>query len=302
MGGWKLQLVKALATAAIALIGFSVGLRARPADVSWLWRRPALLGRSLLASVVVMPFVVLLLVQLFPLPPATRIGLLMLSIVPAAPLALGKSAKQGGQGEYAISLQVTLILLMVLTIPLLEWVLGSLLHQSLAVGALQATVKAFVTQIIPLGVGLLVAYQRPEEAQRIARVTSKISNGLLLGLIVLLLLVSARAMLALGAVSYFAMAMAAALAVLVGHALGGPAPETRRSLAVFTAMRHPGLAVLLVTLNAPGVKAAPAILGYAILASVVLALYGRLAGARSGAPRGGRLPAAGHPRPRIVAG
>jgi bile acid:Na+ symporter, BASS family len=293
-------LLKVLATIAIALIGFSVGLRARPADVSWLWRRPSLLGRSLLASVVLMPFVTLLLVQLLPLPPATRLGLLMLSIVPAAPMALGKSAKQGGQGEYAISLQVTLILLMVVTIPLLEWVLGSLLHQRLAVGALQATTKAFVTQIVPLALGLFIASRVPEAAQRIARVTSKISNGLLLGLAVLLLLVSARAMLGLGAVSYVAMAAAAALAVLVGHTLGGPAPETRRSLAVFTAMRHPGLAVLLVTLNAPGVKAAPAILGYVVLAFIVLALYGRV-GARSGAPQSGRLPVAVHPSPRALA-
>src|SRR4051794_31660892 len=117
---WKLALLKTLATIAVVLVGLSAGLGARGADLVWLWRRPALLGRSLFVSVLVMPAVVVPLLLIIPLPSQTRACLLTMAIVPAAPMAIGKAAKEGGHHSYAISLEVTLILLMVVTLPLLQ--------------------------------------------------------------------------------------------------------------------------------------------------------------------------------------
>jgi BASS family bile acid:Na+ symporter len=279
---WKLVLVKTLATIAVALIGLSAGLNAREGDVAWLWRRPGLLARSLFSSVVVVPVVVLVVLFILPLPRETRASLLMLAIVPAAPLAIGKSSKQGGHPAYAISLTITLILLMVVTIPLLQLALGALAHRYLGVGALQAAKRAFLTQVLPLGLGLFVARKWPARAARLGAATTKIGMVLLLALLAVVVAVTARALVTLGAPSYIAMALVAASAVLAGHTLGGPALDTRRTLAVFTALRHPGLAILLVSLNAPGLKVAPAVLDYLIVTTVVLAVYHRFAGAITG--------------------
>ena len=40
----------------------------------------------------------------------------------------------------------------------------------------------------------------------------------------------------------------------IGHFLGGPAPENRTSLAISTASRHPGVALLLAQANFPAEK------------------------------------------------
>jgi BASS family bile acid:Na+ symporter len=283
----KLELIKLLATVAIALIGLSAGLAARPADLAWLWRQPGRLGRSLFSAVLVMPVVVLVVLIAIPLPRETQASLLMLAIVPAAPLAIGKSARQGGHPAYAISLQVTLILLMVVTIPLLQLALGGLFHRDLSLGALAATKRAVLTQVVPLGVGLLFAWRWPAGAQRLGPPVSKIALTVLLAIFVVVLVASGRVLLNLGATSYIAMTLVAALGVLAGHTLGGPTPDCRRTLAVFTALRHPGLAILLVTLNAPTLKVAPAVVAYLIVATVVLAVYHRFAGATAGEPRPG---------------
>jgi predicted Na+-dependent transporter len=208
----------------------------------------------------------------------------MLAIVPAAPLAIGKSTKQGGHAAYAISLQVTLILLMVVTIPLMQLALGALFHRDLSVGALVATKRAVLTQAVPLGLGLLVAWRWPVGASRLGRAVGKIAMTVLLVIFAIVLVASGRVLLTLGAPSYIAMTLVATLGVLAGHTLGGPTPDCRRTLAIFTALRHPGLAILLVTLNAPTLKVAPAVVAYLIVATVVLAVYHRFAGVTTGEP------------------
>jgi len=278
----KLELIKALAVIAVALVGLSAGLAARPADVAWLWQRPGLLGRSFFAAVVVMPIVVMVVLALVPLPRETKASLVTLAIVPAAPLAIGKSAKQGGHAAYAVSLEVTLILLMVLTIPLLQLAFAAVFHFPFNLGVLLATKRAVLTQVVPLAVGLLFACRWPAGSARLGALVGKIATAVLLALFLVIVVASARVMLGLGAASYLSMALVAAVVVLAAHTVGGPGPDSRRTLAIFSVLHHPGLAIMLVALNAPGLKVAPAVAAYLIVASVVLAVYHRLAGATSG--------------------
>jgi BASS family bile acid:Na+ symporter len=281
----KLELIKALAVIAVVLVGLSAGLAARPADVAWLWRRPGLLGRSLFAAVAVMPVVVMVVLSLVPLPRETQASLVTLAIVPAAPLAIGKSAKQGGHAAYAVSLEITLILLMVLTIPLLQMAFSAVFHFPFTLGVLYATKRAVVTQVLPLAVGLFFAWRWPAGSARLGALAGKIATAVLIALFLVIVVASARVMLGLGAASYLSMALVAAIVVLAAHTVGGPEPDSRRTLAIFSVLHHPGLAILLVTLNAPELKVAPAVLAYLIVASVVLAVYHRFAGATSGEPQ-----------------
>lgn len=57
----------------------------------------------------------------------------------------------------------------------------------------------------------------------------------------------------------------AAGSLAIGHAIGGPEPRDRVSLAIATVTRHPGLAILIATTNAPHAPAMTA----AILAFVL---------------------------------
>jgi bile acid:Na+ symporter, BASS family len=54
--------------------------------MAYLWRRPGLLLRSLLAMYVLVPLAALILVKALTLPPGVEIGLLVLAVSAGAPL------------------------------------------------------------------------------------------------------------------------------------------------------------------------------------------------------------------------
>jgi BASS family bile acid:Na+ symporter len=60
----------------------------------------------------------------------------------------------------------------------------------------------------------------------------------------------------------------------VGHLLGGPAPENRRALAIATATRHPGVALLLARVNFPAEKlVVAAVLLYLLVNALLVIPY-----------------------------
>jgi BASS family bile acid:Na+ symporter len=60
----------------------------------------------------------------------------------------------------------------------------------------------------------------------------------------------------------------------LGHLLGGPDPEDRAVLALATATRHPGVAMVIASGNFPGEKlVAPALLLYLIMATIASIPY-----------------------------
>jgi len=62
--------------------------------------------------------------------------------------------------------------------------------------------------------------------------------------------------------------------LVVGHLLGGPDPNNRTILALATATRHPGVALVIAAGNFPGQKLVlPALLLYLIVCSLASAPY-----------------------------
>jgi BASS family bile acid:Na+ symporter len=114
----------------------------------------------------------------------------------------------------------------------------------------------------------------------------------LLLVIVVALAATGRGLLALGGKAWLTCAAIALGAVVIGHALGGPARETRRVLAMFSVMRFPALALLLASVTSQGRELVPVILAYVLSSAVMLGLYGATT---SLAAKRGR-PAVGRPR------
>lgn len=83
-------------------------------------------------------------------------------------------------------------------------------------------------------------------------------------------------------VSAFAPGLQVTVALAVGHGLGGPEPGTRTAVAITSAARNPGLALLVAALNnaPPAVKAT--LLSYMVVAAFTTLPY-MLVRARSGA-------------------
>ena len=81
----------------IVSIVFSFGLRSTLHDLLFLWRRPGLLLRSLLAVLVVMPVLAVLLTRLFDLRDTVETTLVALAISPMPPLLPKKEIQAGGR-------------------------------------------------------------------------------------------------------------------------------------------------------------------------------------------------------------
>ena len=106
-----------LLKASIAALIFAIGMTAITEDIVYLWRRPALLLKSIIAMYIVMPAVAVLMARTFDLPPRTELALVVLAICAGAPLLPKKLIKFGGDPSYVFSLIVTTSLLAIVTVP-----------------------------------------------------------------------------------------------------------------------------------------------------------------------------------------
>ena len=62
-------------------------------------------------------------------------------------------------------------------------------------------------------------------------------------------------------------------ALAIGHALGGPSRETRTAVAISSALRNPGLALLVATSNGAPPEVSATIFAYLIWAAVTVTVY-----------------------------
>src|SRR5215471_18581364 len=105
----------------VAIIGtvFGFGLNSTRDDLLYLWRRPGLLVRSVLAVLVVMPIAAVLLAKAFDFRHTIEVALVALAISPVPPLLPLKESKAGGRRSYGLGLMLFLGLLAIALIPLL---------------------------------------------------------------------------------------------------------------------------------------------------------------------------------------
>ena len=135
-----------------------------------LWRRPALLIRSLLAVLGLFPAVVLLLLWLLDLPRAVVTGLAVLAAAPGAPLTTMRSQLAGGSTPYSASLQLTLALLAVLTTPLTLAIFHAMfVLETSGLASLEVARQVAIVQFLPVSIGLLVRRLAPGLAGVAAR-------------------------------------------------------------------------------------------------------------------------------------
>jgi len=256
----------------IAVLLFATGMSVTVNDVLWLWRRPVLLGKSVLAMYVVAPVVAVVMARTLDLPTPTEVALVVLAICAGAPLLPRKLIKLGGDAPYVFSLVVTTSLLAIVTVPASLHLLQAYLSFDPTVTPGAVALAILKTFLLPLGLGMLVRAVAPAFADKADDIVLKVAS-LVMAVCALVLLVAAwRHFLTLGWPSFLAFAVFTLAAILAGHLLGGPDPEDRTTLAVTCATRHVGLA-LLVAANAEGSKTLSLVAGYLFASAVVSVPY-----------------------------
>ena len=253
---------------------FSFGLSTGFRDLAYLVRRPALLARSLVAVLVIMPVFAVLLVRLFDLPRTTEIVVIALAMSPIPPLLPKREDKGGGRQTYGLALMAILGLLAVVTMPLTAAVLERVFGRPL--GVQPAAIFAIVLKmaLLPLAAGLAMRAARPALADRLGPIVSLIAQVLLLLAAVALLAGTWRAIWeAAGSGTVAAMIAFVAVGLITGHVMGGPEPENSLVLALSTACRHPMIALSIASTNFPDQRFGSSILLYILLNVLVGAVY-----------------------------
>ncbi len=261
----------------VATLLFAMGLLASHREMAYLWERPALLVRSLLAMYVAVPILAVALALAFDLPRGTELAMVVLAICAGAPLLPRKLLKVGGDPAYVLSLAVTTSLLAIVTVPVSVRILSGMMaiDSELGPGAIAGAIV--VSFMLPLGAGMLVRTIAPSVAHRLAQPLLASAGGALAATTIVLLVAGWRLVAEVGLPSLVAFAAFALGSLAIGHLFGGPVAENRTSLALTCTTRHVGLA-LLVGANARGPAPLALVAGYLVATALISIPYMRWRG------------------------
>jgi predicted Na+-dependent transporter len=254
----------------------SLGLRATLADAIWLFRRPSLLLRSLLAMNFFMPLLAMVLALKFKLYPAVKIALVFLAVSPVPPMLPRVQSKLGGSYQYICGLLASTAVLSIILVPLTIELLGKIFGRDVHIGLGTVAKIMLMSVLLPFAVGILIRHAAPGLAKKASAPLSGVAMLLLLGSAAVLFMVALPSVVRLlGNGTALVIAIFVVVGTIIGHWLGGPEPANRSSLALATASRHPGLALALASASFPAQKqvVAAAVLLYLIVKVVALIPY-----------------------------
>jgi BASS family bile acid:Na+ symporter len=238
----------------IALLVLAVGLRASWHDVTYLFRQPALLARSVVARNLLVPALTLVLVRTMRLESPVTAALLALSVAAVPPILPQSLLKAGGREPYAFGLLTSQSILAMVFVPLSLIVFNELLGFHARFAPRQVAPIIVMLTLLPLAIGVACRRFIPWWSHRAASVVHAVGAAVLAIALVGVFAVAWRAWWTLvGNGTLIAMIMLTIIGLGAGHFLGGPRAEDRKSLALACASSHPGLAAAIVAANAaPG--------------------------------------------------
>ena len=253
---------------------FGFGLSAKAGDLSYLFRHPNLLARSVVAMLVVMPVVAIILARLFRFDPGVEIVMVALALSPVPPLLPNKETKAGGSGAFAVGLLAILGLVSIFTVPASLEFLERLAGRPLTIS--RAAIAGVILKgiLAPLVLGLAISALVPALADKLAGPVSKAAKLLLLLAVLPLLIVTFPALLSLAtSTTLLAILLFTAIGLFVGHRMGGPDPDQSVVLALSTASRHPMIAFSIASVNFPDLQFGGIILLFLLVNALLCVPY-----------------------------
>lgn len=266
-------LMTVVAAATVFSVMFVIGLGIVPREFRWVWQHSGLVAKGLFSVLIAVPALALVVARAFDLARPVEIGILLMAISPGAPVALRRSIGAGGHHSFAPALQILVAVLAVVSMPVWIALLNEVYAGHATIDPTQLARQVFTAQLLPLGLGILIRYRRPTAAAWLESKLARIATGLLLLLAVLAIIDIGQVVVNAGPRIVLAIATVTALALAAGHLLGGPDSATRTAVAISSAIRNPGLALLVATLNAAPPEITATVLAYLIVSAVAVIPY-----------------------------
>lgn len=263
-------LLSLLKLSVVALL-LAIGMLSTKKEITYLWRRPKLLLRSLLAMYVLVPLAAIAFVSILPLADGLKLAVFVLAISAGAPL-LPKKLMGIGADEYVLSLVVTASVLAIFTVPAWSAALGPLFGRESHLAPVEVAMLIAKSFLLPMICGMLVRKYFPDKSELFADQILTIA-GLILALsAIVLLAINWQLLVKAGWPALLTLAGLTLLSLAIGHLMGGEEPGERTALAVSCATRHLGLAIL-VAAAVPGPKTAVFIAAYLVSSAIVVVPY-----------------------------
>jgi len=274
-----------IAAATVFTVMFDLGLGIVLSEFRWVWRHPATIVKGLFSVLIAVPVLALAITRVFDLSRSVEIGIVLMAISPGAPVALRRSLDAGGHRSFAPALQILIAMLAVVSMPLTIAVLNAFYAGKATIAPVELARQVFVAQLLPLGLGMLARRLAPVRATSwLGPKLKRFANILLVALTILVLVEVWGTVVDAGPSIAFAIALVTVLALTVGHWLGGPDPGARSTLAISSAMRNPGLALLVAALNHAPPAMSASVLAYLVVSALIVLAY--VAWRRRIVPRG----------------
>ncbi len=248
----------------------SMGLELTLEEILSSIRRRRLLGRALLANIVIVPILAFALVLTVPMETEYAIGLLLIAIAPGAPFGPKLAELSKSNIAFASGLMAVLGIVSVVTIPLSAAVL---MPADVSIDPLEIAWMVVVAQLVPLLVGLGMNARYRFVASQLSSPVQRLSSYSLFVLIALLIADNATELLGLvGTGTLFVSLVVIVASLLLGYVSGGPASGTREALATTTASRNAAIALLIATTSFDDSSVLTMVVAFSLVGVVASAL------------------------------
>jgi BASS family bile acid:Na+ symporter len=236
----------------------------------------ALMLRSIIAAIVLVPGAVLVILLCFNLPIEVTTGMALLAAAPGAPLITQRSRIVAGNTSLAANLQLKLVLAAVLVTPLTLTLFKALLPllPELASSPTSVAWEIAAVSLMPVCLGLLIQQYLPNTAERLGRPLHIVAQLLFLLLAALITWSAVKMTIQLGAVVALAIVLMAATALVLGHAISaGNPPNQRASVATACMARNMGLAVIIASADGIQGRLLPTFMAFMLLGMLAAVPY-----------------------------
>ena len=258
------QWIGLFATVVVFLVMFTLGLMLGREQIAAALQRRVVLLAVVFAVLVPVPALAVLAVKLFGLTGPVAVGIVLMAISPGAPVALRRALDAGGDRAFAPTLHLSIVMLAVVTVPLTVAILDWIFAKDFAVTPLHIGRQVFFAQLLPMALGAALRAVRPALAARLETKLARTGN-LLLAVMGLAVLVDMPAIVAAAGWAPMVAGVGITLGALaVGAAFAWRDPAVRPAGAIAAAMRNPGLALVIATVNGAPPSVTAAVIGYAL--------------------------------------
>ncbi len=288
---WQLHSLDKIANLLVLILLIEMmmtsGLGVSWSDLAAVVKNGRLVAQAGLANYVLVPLITILLLNLLQAKPLVAVGFLLIAVCPGAPFAPPLTAMAKGNTPIAVGLMLILGASSAIVAPLLLTVLLPFVARGadLKIDSIKIVTTLLMTQLLPLGIGLLVRSRRPQLAERLKKPASQFTAVLSVVVLVLIITLQYRT---LADISWKGFAGICALLLLflaAGWVVGGRGREIRRAVGLTTAARNVGVALVIATASFPESDAVTAVILFAVFQTIGLVLIALWMGRITSAPQ-----------------